>query len=225
MPDFDLDNLKKTWQQQPVQTKYNDEEILRMLNNKSRNYMKYIFWISAVEFLFFFILGLYYLAQSRDTSSFISMLERLGIEKNDRLENNLEFIYLAIKIVSLLVTGYFVIKFYQNYRKIKVQEDLKQFITRIIQFKKTVSAFIIINILLLVVFSLALTVFVLYTLQYQNIELNTEGTLAFVLGLMISTVLGVLILWLYYRLVYGIIMKRLDKNLAQLQSIEESQDL
>ena len=47
MPNFDLDNLKSTWQKQLVENKYNDNEILKMLNKKSRNYMKYIFWISA----------------------------------------------------------------------------------------------------------------------------------------------------------------------------------
>jgi hypothetical protein len=223
MPDFDLDSLKKTWQQQPVQPKYNDSEILRMLNKRSRNYMKYIFWISAAEFLFFTILGLYYIVQSKESDSFLSILKRLGVEKDQRLEDTLDMIYLCIKIISLLVTGYFVVKFYQNYRKIKVQEDLKLFITRIIQFKKTVNAFIIINLALLVIFSLALTAFVIYTLQYQNIELSSETTLGFVLGLMISTVLCILLLWLYYRLVYGIIMKRLDKNLSQLKSIDANE--
>ena len=43
MPEFDLDSLKKTWQEQPVQPKYDDKEILQMLNRKSRNYIKYIF--------------------------------------------------------------------------------------------------------------------------------------------------------------------------------------
>lgn len=53
MPEFDLDNFKKTWQEQPVQEKYDNTEILQMLNKKSRNYVKYIFWISVVELLFF----------------------------------------------------------------------------------------------------------------------------------------------------------------------------
>ena len=40
MPDFDLDNLKKTWQEQKVQPKYDNTEIIQMLNKKSRNYVR-----------------------------------------------------------------------------------------------------------------------------------------------------------------------------------------
>jgi len=45
MPDFDLDNLKKTWQEQEVRPKYDGAQIEAMLNKSSRNYVKYILWI------------------------------------------------------------------------------------------------------------------------------------------------------------------------------------
>lgn len=220
MPEFDLDSFKKTWQEQPVQPKYNDTEILKMLNRKSRNYMKYIFWISVAEFLFFSIFGLFYIVQSKQSNSFMSILARLGVQKNAELESDLEIIYLIIKLVSLAVTGYFVIKFYQNYRKIKIEEDLKEFILRIIKFKKTVNAFILINIILVVSFTMILTFFVFYVLKSQNITLSNSSITGFIIGLVISTSLCIILLWTYYRLVYGIIIKRLDKNLKQLKNIE-----
>ena len=64
MPEFDLDSFKKTWQEQPVQKKYDDNEILKMLNRKSRNYVKYIFWISVAEFLLFSVMGIFYFFQN-----------------------------------------------------------------------------------------------------------------------------------------------------------------
>ena len=94
MPNFDLDNLKSTWQKQLVENKYNDNEILKMLNKKSRNYMKYIFWISAAEFLFFTLFGFYYIIQDQESSSLMSLLQNLGVEKNAELKNSLENIYL-----------------------------------------------------------------------------------------------------------------------------------
>ncbi|WP_435522887.1 hypothetical protein [Chryseobacterium indoltheticum] len=136
MPEFDLDSFKKTWQEQPVQPKYNDNEILKMLNKKSRNYMKYIFWISVVEFLLFSVLGVFYLIQNNEADSFLSILEKMGVHKDSQLITKLDNIYLIVKILSLIVTGFFVFKFYQNYRKIKIEEDLKLFILRIIAFKK-----------------------------------------------------------------------------------------
>lgn len=224
MPDFDLDSFKSTWQKQPVENKYDDNEILKMLNRKSRNYMKYIFWISAAEFLFFTLFGFYYIIQDKDSNSFMALLLRLGVEKNTELTNNLEVIYLIIKITTLIVTGVFVIKFYQNYRKIKIEEDLKAFITRIINFKKTVNVFILTNIVLFILFTTVFTGFVFYVVNHQNIQLDSSTKNGFIMAIIVSTLLCVVLIWLYYRLVYGIIMGRLDKNLKQLKEIDSQEN-
>lgn len=224
MPEFDLDSFKKTWQEQPVQQKYDNNEILKMLNRKSRNYVKYIFWISVFEFLLFSVMGLFYFFQGEETNGFLNVLEKLGAKKTPEVENNFDNIYLGLKILSLLVTAYFVYKFYQNYRKIKIEENLKGLITRIIKFKKTVNAFILISILLLVAFTSIFTVFIFYALNSQNIEPANSAVTIFVIGITLSTGLCVLLIWLYYRLVYGIIMRKLDKNLKQLKDIDSEQD-
>lgn len=223
MPEFDLDSFKKTWQEQPVQPKYDNDEILQMLNKKSRNYVKYIFWISVIEFVLFTAFGLFYILQNKESNTFLTSLERLGVEKNDQMQDILDNIYLIIKVFTLLITGYFVIKFYKNYRKIKVEEDLKEFISRIIRFKKTVNAFILVNILIVVVFTSALTVFGIYAIQKQNTELASSSIIAFIVSFIISTVLCIVLIWLYYRLVYGILIKRLDKNLTQLKEIDSQE--
>ncbi|EJL74863.1 hypothetical protein [Chryseobacterium populi] len=224
MPEFDLDNFKKTWQEQPVQQKYDNNEILQMLNKKSRNYVKYIYWISVAEFLFFTILGLFYIIQGKESNSFLNILERMGAKRTPELENSFDNIYLALKVLSLSVTAYFVYKFYQNYKQIKIEENLKQFIIRIIQFKKTVNAFILINIALLIAFTSIFTVFIFYILNTQNIEVTGSSLIGFIIGIVVSTAMSVFLVWIYYRLVYGIIMKRLDKNLKQLKDIESQEN-
>ncbi|AZA62713.1 beta-carotene 15,15'-monooxygenase [Chryseobacterium indoltheticum] len=224
MPEFDLDSFKKTWQEQPVKPKYDNNEILKMLNKKSRNYMKYIFWISVIEFLFFSVLGVFYLIQSNESDSFLSILEKMGVHKDSQLVAKLDNIYLIVKILSLVVTGFFVLKFYQNYRKIKIEEDLKLFIIRIITFKKTVNAFILTNIGLLLVLISALIGFTFYILDAQNIEFNSSTFTGFIVGIIVSTILCVSLIWVYYRLVYGIIISRLDKNLNQLKEIESQEN-
>lgn len=224
MPEFDLDSFKKTWQEQPVKPKYDNNEILKMLNKKSRNYMKYIFWISVIEFLFFSVLGVFYLIQSNESDSFLSILEKMGVHKNSQLVAKLDNIYLIVKILSLVVTGFFVLKFYQNYRKIKIEEDLKLFIIRIITFKKTVNAFILTNIGLLLVLMSAFIGFTFYIINIQNIEVSNSTLIGFLVGIIIGTILCVSLIWVYYRLVYGIIMSRLDKNLNQLKEIESQEN-
>ncbi|MBT2622981.1 MULTISPECIES: beta-carotene 15,15'-monooxygenase [Chryseobacterium] len=224
MPDFDLDSFKKTWQEQPVQQKYDNSEILKMLNRKSRNYVKYIFWISVFEFLLFSVMGLFYFFKGEETNGFLNVLEKLGAQKTPEVENSFDTIYLILKISSLLVTAYFVYKFYQNYRRIRIEENLKGLITRIIKFKKTVNAFILISIVLLVAFTSIFTVFIFYALNSQNIEPANSAVIIFIIGTILSTGLCVLLIWLYYRLVYGIIMRKLDKNLAQLKDIDSQEN-
>jgi hypothetical protein len=224
MPEFDLDSFKKTWQEQPVKPKYDNNEILKMLNKKSRNYMKYIFWISVVEFLFFSVLGVFYLIQSNESDSFLSILEKMGVHRDNQLVTKLDNIYLIVKILSLVVTGFFVLKFYQNYRKIKIEEDLKLFIIRIITFKKTVNAFILTNIGLLLVLISAFISFTFYIINIQNIDVSNSTLISFLVGFIIGTILCVSLIWVYYRLVYGIIMSRLDKNLNQLKEIESQEN-
>lgn len=224
MPEFDLDSFKKTWQEQPVQQKYDNNEILQMLNKKSRNYVKYIFWISVFEFLLFSVMGLFYFFQGEETNGFLNVLEKLGAQKTPEVEHNFDAIYLGLKILSLLVTAYFVYKFYQNYRKIRIEENLKGLITRIINFKKTVNAFILISIVLIVAFTSIFTFLIFYALNSQNIEPANSAVTLFVIVTILSTGLCVLLIWLYYRIVYGIIMRKLDKNLTQLKDIDSQEN-
>ncbi|REC52171.1 MULTISPECIES: beta-carotene 15,15'-monooxygenase [Chryseobacterium] len=223
MPEFDLDSFKKTWQEQPVQEKYDYNEILQMLNKKSRNYVKYIFWISVFEFLFFTLIGLFYIIQGKESNSFINILTKLGVQRTSELENTFDNIYLVLKVLSLTITAYFVFKFYQNYKVIKIEENLKKFILQIITFKKTVNAFILINIALLITFTSIFTIFVFYILNTQNVEITNSTLIGFVAGIIISTVFTVIMVWLYYRVVYGIIIKKLDKNLTQLKEIDSQE--
>lgn len=223
MPEFNLDQYKKAWQEQPIEQKYGNAEILKMLNKKSRNYIKYIVWISALEFSFFLALTVYYLFDDEEVNNYILLLEKLGIKNNQEIIMNFEHLYFAMKVLSLLVTGIFVVKFVVNYLKIKVESNLKKFILQIISFKKIVNIFIFTNIFLLIVFTAILSYFVFHTLQTQNIDLPRNTSIGLLTGLLVTTILSVVLIWLYYRVVYGIIMKRLGVHLKQLKEIEEAE--
>lgn len=220
MSEFNLDNLKKTWQEQDVQPKYTSTDISQMLTGKSRNYVKFIFWISLAEFILFFFLNIYYIFQSENENSFFNILQKLGVQENAEIKGNFEHLYFGLKIVSLIITAYFVIQFYINYKKIKIQDNLKLLILQIVKFRKTVNVFIFTNIFLLILFTAILTFFIFSIFSSQSIALSHPVLLGFLTGAILTTVLAVGLIWLYYKVVYGIIMKRLGKNLKQLQSIE-----
>ena len=221
MSDFNLDDLKKSWQEQDIESKYAPSEIAQMLHKKSRNYVKYIFWISAAEFLIVFSLSIFYIFQTESDTSFLDILKKLGVKETLQLQENFEHLYFSLKIISLLITGFFVVQFYLNYKKIKVQDNLKLLILQIVKFRKTVNAFIFTNIALLIVFTAILTVFIFNIFTEQNISLNHPTLIGFIVGLSLTTLFSVGLIWLYYKIVYGIIMRRLGKNLAELQKIEE----
>ena len=78
--DFNIDDLKKSWQEQTVTEVYGTSEIEAMLNKKSRNYVKYIFWISLAEFLFFVAVSIYTIFTADNNESFLNMMKKLGLK-------------------------------------------------------------------------------------------------------------------------------------------------
>ncbi len=221
MPEFDLDNFKKTWQEEPTQPRYESKEIESMLNKSSRNYVKYILWISAVEFLLIFVANTYYTFLGEDTTDLMSVLRKLGITDSAGFENNIAQFYLILKVASILLTGVFVVLFYQNYRKIEVESNLKNLILQIIRFKRIVQLFILANIVLVILFTLILGIFTFTALAEQNVQLTNPTIIGFVCGLLLTMGISVVLIWIYYRVVYGFILRRLGRNLEQLQNIEE----
>lgn len=219
MPEFDLDHIKKTWQQE-VQPKYDSQSIETMLNKSSRNYVKFILWISIAEFLLILGLNIYYSFFGDYSGSFINILGKLGVKNSTELQANFAHLYFVLKTISLLLTGVFVVLFYQKYKKINVESNLKKFILQIISFKKIVNTFIIANIALLVVFTAVLTVFTFRILAQQNIHLSHPTLIGFITGIIGMTLISTVLIWLYYRVVYGIVMKRLEGNLKDLQNME-----
>ncbi len=221
MADFDLNNLKKTWQEQTVAPKYDSREIESMLNKSSRNYVKYILWISIAEFLLILVMNCYYTFIENDAERFLSILERLGVKSTLNLKSGFTTLYLMLKLISSLLIGVFVILFYRNYKKIKVESNLKNLIGQIIKFKRTVNIFILANISLLIIFSAALSIFIFKVLGTQHIELEHYTLTGLIVGLVMMTLISVILIWIYYRIFYGIIIKRLGKNLLELQKIDE----
>lgn len=221
MPEFDIDQFKKTWQGQEVNQRYNSSDIEEMLNKKSRNYVKYILWISVAELVVILLMNAYYIFYGDDTASIMNILEKIGVQKTAAVEKDLAHLYFVLKIFSILMTSAFVYLFFESYRRINVEANLKKFIMQIIKFKKTVNAFIFMNIALLILFTFAVTGFTLYIISRQNIHLNNPTLIGFITGFVLMLLICVGLIWIYYRVVYGIIMSRLGRNLEQLKKIEE----
>ncbi len=210
MPEFDLDQLKKSWQEQEVAPKYNSTEIEAMLNKSSRNYVKYIFWISCAEFLVILGMNIYYLFAGEDSQTYINILQKVGVHNSVEVQSNFDYLYFVLKVISLILTACFVVKFYWNYKKITVESNLKKLIVQIIKFKKTVNLFILANIFLMILYTVVLVIFTNWILSEQHISLAKSTLMGFYTGFVVMMALGIVLIWIYYRVVYGIILKKLS---------------
>ncbi|PZU83108.1 MAG: beta-carotene 15,15'-monooxygenase [Chryseobacterium sp.] len=223
--DFDIDSLKKTWQDQTISDGYNQDEIEVMLNRKSRNYVKYILWISVAEFVIFGLINFIALFSTDFHTDFTNILNRLQIKNQSQVEFSLDRIYNWMKILSLVITGVFVIIFYRNYKKITIESNLKKFIIHILDFKKAVNLFIFSNVILLLLFIGSFTSFIIFTIRKQNIEIDNPTFWGLITGVVFSLLICIIIILLYYRIAYGIILKRLSKNLKQLKKIDSEKEI
>jgi len=210
----ELELLKKDWkmrEQKQPQLSYDD--IYTMLFKKSTSIVKWIFIISIAELIFWTGLSFF------TPKSSYEILERFGVSQ----------ILWMTNIINYLVFIGFIYLFYKNYTAIKVTDSTKQLINSIIKTRKTVRYFVFYNV---AVFALILIfINILYYFKsdvlmeiigekYGKIKdaaafLNNFFIIQIVLGVFM---LGLLLL--FYRLVYGILLRRLKNNLKELEKIE-----
>ena len=196
----ELDLLKKHWNSSQQFPKVSAHDIHKMIHKKSSSIVMWIFIISIIEFLV--LNGFSYLFVTEDHKEDVGPIYVFMI-------NNLDWISFAISIV-------FIITFYLNYRKIHVADSTKLLMQRILKTKKTVNYYIYTN---LTIFIIAFIVMLIDVLTVDDqITLATALISILVVVVICSTFLA--LLWLYYRLVYGLLIKRLMKNYKELEKID-----
>lgn len=199
-----IDNLKDIWKNQKEYTiTFSESDIVKMIYKSSTSIVKWIFIISIIEFIVIMVLPSLFL----DSDSAIE--SKYGISLS---------IY-ATTIISVIVSVFFIIKFYLNYKQICVNDSTKKLMNSILQTRKTVSQYIatqlVINGLFLMYFFFLLTKSDDFINQLPNGEDTNMTMIWFIL---IGTGLFVLLLiWLFYKLLYGILLSKLKFNYAELE--------
>ena len=201
----ELDLLKKHWNANHNFPKISKDEIRQMIHKKSSSIVMWIFIISVIEFLLLNIAGFF-----------------LFTEDSELKENNSPlflFIVNNIDYLSGIISLVFIILFYTKYRKICVADNTKKLMKQILQTKKTVNYYIAINISLIVI----LSIFAIISILSMDTD-PSHGWKFYAFITSLFTLVFVIffgIIWLYYRVVYGILIKRLMKNYSELEKIED----
>lgn len=200
---MDLDKYKKAWGNQSEETnKVSKIDIYRMAHSKSSSIVKWIFIIGILEFIF---LNSFY---------FIFDMEE-AYEEYKKLGLYNFMIYSQFIIYPVLL--YFLIKFYLNYKSISVVDSTKTLMTKIIKTRKTVKYYVIFNLLYVFTFGIIVAIASLKA----HPEFNSKQVLISIIVTVITLIIMLVIIWCFYQLLYGILLRKLNKNYKELAKLEE----
>lgn len=211
----ELDLLKKDWQKKEVnlpRLTYN--EIYNMIWKKSSSVVRWIFYISIIEFLLPHLL--YLLPSFRDEMNY-DFARQLGIDNW----------IIAVTLVQYAVAIYFIFQFYKRYREISVLDDAKKLMKQIFRTRQTVKHYVMFCLgMVLLIFAIFIIGMALDDNLADTLKLNTEKVdpvqLKWILiGVMsIAGILFTALLAGIYFLLYGLLTRKLYRNYKELKRMD-----
>ena len=210
----ELDLLKKDWKKNENKfPKVSEKEIYAMLHKNSTSVVKWIFLISICEFALF--LGLTLLLNDNTNTA-----------KIEGYFNT--YVSIGINVVDYGIMAYFIYQFYLNYKKITTTDKVQNLMMNILKTKKTVSNYIFVKICFIVVLLSTLTILwfnneprlVNYLHKAEEQGKITWLYVVYIAGFIVAISIICLAIWLFYKLIYGILLKRLRKNYNELKKID-----
>ncbi len=208
-----LDLLKKDWKKREgsiPQLSY--DEIYKMLWKRSSSIVKWIFVISILEFLFWALITIFW-----TDDEYWNSVERVHLK---------EFT-VATYLINYAITFFFIYCFYKNYRRISSTDNVAKLMKNILRTRKTVKYYIGYILISTALITLIYTYFMMDYHVTNTVVEDVEkynftpvqwvkftgiiiGGLAVFLGL----------IWLFYKVLYGILLRRLNKNYKELKKLE-----
>ena len=213
----ELDLLKKDWQKSTAFEQVSEGQIYKMLHMKSSSIVKWIFMISIFELGLGLLLGLVLSFTKYDEES-ILQLKKIGVYDY----------YIASSFLMYVVILYFIYRFYTMYKKIEVDDSAKQLIVNILKTRKVVKQYIGFNLASFAILIIALGGYGIYrgyidtAIKHGDLhpEMPVGVALLTILILVAVTAFFTFLFWLFYKLLYGILLKRLYKNYEELKKID-----
>lgn len=209
----ELDLLKKDWKKQ--ESSYptlNYEDIYKLIHKKSSSIVKWIFIICILEFIFWGFLNLII------PDSYLEIYEPFHLKK----------FFLITQGIHYAIVAYFIFLFYKNFKAISVIDNTNLLMKKILRTRKTVNYYVYYNITLYIILSIVVNIIMfsqpevlLESFLPENAILENEKFIIILLIVQVITLVLVCgLLWLYYRIIYGILLRRLKKNYKELETLE-----
>lgn len=211
----ELEILKRDWKKKGDSfNQVSEKEIYGMLHKRSSSIVKWILIISILEFLFWLVIS--FLTPEKNYNKIIELYHLKTFTK-------------ILNTINYIVIILFIYRFYTNFKKISTIDSVKDLMKNIIETRKTVKYYVWFN---LILFFIGLIVILTSQFLYDpEIDLLMESLknknlnktyIYFTISLFYLIVIcfSFLFFWLFYKLLYGILLKRLNNNYKELEKID-----
>lgn len=133
----------------------------------------------------------------------------------------------VLNFANYVVILWFIYNFYKNYIKISTTVSTKQLMQDILKTRKTVKYYVWYNLGMIVVSLIAGFIIAFAYNPKMNLLKNKIAhetnyhTLCVTLGVILLTIIVIVgLFWLFYRLLYGILLRKLYSNYKELKKID-----
>ncbi|WP_321540426.1 hypothetical protein [Flavobacterium piscinae] len=189
-----------------------ENQIYQMIHKRSSSIVKWILMISIAELIFWAGISFFTV-----DDNYLETLEMYHIDT----------LFKVLSVINYIIIFIFIYMFYKNFKTISTTDTVKKLMRSIIKTRKTVQYYIWYNLAMFAV------IFIIVVISQINYDPNINSVLenakdknpqAFwiVIGLTYFVLFAVTLglFWLFYRLVYGFLMKRLLKNYEELKKMD-----
>jgi hypothetical protein len=183
-----------------------------MLHKKSSSIVKWILIISIIEVLFWTVISLCY---------------NIDDHMKKQHAENIIFYLKALTLFNYVVIFWFIYCFYKNYVKISTTSSTKQLMQDILNTRKTVHYYVWYNLTMIVLCLIAgFAIAFVYNPKMELLkdkmtnEINYHILFVTLAIMLLTIVVFVGLFWLFYRLLYGILLRKLYTNYKELKKID-----
>lgn len=210
----ELELLKKDWKKQEGSFhQISENEIYGMLHKGSSSIVKWIMIISVLELLLW--LSISFLTADEQ---YFKTLELY----------HLDTLMPIVSVINYGVIIFFIFLFFKNYKAINTTDNVKQLMKNILKTRKTVKYYVWYN---LGMTAISMIIVFIFQFMYDpsinkminNASSNIDPNTFYCIMLLVYAVVIIVfigLIWLFYRLLYGILMKKLQKNYDELKKID-----
>ena len=207
----ELDLLKKDWQKNDHSFgQFSESEIGKMLHKKSSSIVKWILFISILELILWTTVSFCF-----NSDAYFKSL-------------NHDEVFVVLRCLTYFnygVIGFFIYLFYKNYQRISTTVSTKQLMKDILKTRKSVQYYVWFN-LGMIFLSFLIGIFFAFAYNSEILVLKEKIAqsrmvlivIVTILIFAIACILGVF--WLFYRLIYGILLRKLNNNYQELKKID-----